>query len=410
MKKLTTKKIFLLGILIRLLIMPFFAHDDIFAEHRRAERIVCQGVNPLSYSSWGVRLLESGFTTLFTPFVSCDNLAQIQKSNTDIDNLNRMLFFFKLPYLLFEVGYWWLMYRLFQNKNQEKKKILVLFLALNPVIIYSVYMFGRFESYNLFLSALILFLLSRYDKSLQKKFIFLSTFVLAIILIIRFSYLLLIPAFIMSFGVATFPGALFILSFIVSFLVLKLPSMLFATQSTIFPEAAGIASGAHQNYVYHAGVSSAQHTIYIFFLLFSVIFVWWLQNESKLSKFSAQTKLALFSAATLLSFYATTYFHPQYFTWIMPFFAVLMVNDKTKFLWKSFWYLLPFYFIYILSWGNAAAFALASPISVVFNHIEPSWFLPILELDKWVNIARTFLTGFCLYWIYFLLKNYEKNS
>ncbi len=410
-KKLSIKQIFLLGLLIRLLVMPFFAHDDIFAEHRRAEKIVCQGKSPLSYSAYGLKTLESAFTLIFTPFITCDNLAQIQISNTEVDNLNRVLFFFKLPYLLFEVGYWWIMWEILKPKGNKIKKQAAVFLSLNPIIIYSIYMFGRYESYNLFLSAIAIYSLFLYETTTKhKKYILFSSLALSLLLIFRFSYLLIIPALIISFGIVSSGAVLAAATTTTGFLILKAIPFVANESQALVPDAAGLSSGIHQNYVYQSFINLGGHSLYLFIFIFALIFFWWLEKQSKLLKKPVYKNFALLSSIIFLAFFATTYFHPQYITWAMPFLLINIVNDKKGFLWKSFWWSIPFYFIYLLNWNIATTFGLAAPISEVFKAIEPENFIFVLDKQKWVNIARTFLTAAYLYWVYYLTKTYDQEN
>lgn len=410
-KNLSIKQIFLIGLLIRLLLMPFFAHDDLFAEHRRAEKIVCQGKSPLSYSAYGLKTLESTFTLIFTPFITCDNLAQIQVSNTKVENLNRMLFFFKLPYLLFELGYWWIMWQILKSKGNKIKKQAAAILSLNPIIIYSIYMFGRYESYNLFLSAIAIYSLFLYEASTnQKKYILFSSITLSLLLIFRFSYLLIIPALIISFGMVSSVALLAAATTTASFLILKAIPFITNKSQALVPDAAGLSSGIHQNYVYQSFISLGGHNLYLFIFIFALIFFWWLEKQNKLLKNPAYKNFSLLSSIIFLAFFATTYFHPQYIAWVMPFLLVNIIDDKKGFLWKSFWWSVPFYFIFLLNWNNATTFGLAAPISDIFKAIEPEDLIFVLDRQKWINIARTFLSATYLYWVYYLTKTHAQKN
>jgi len=390
--------------------MPFFAHDDIFTEHRRAERIVCQGKNPLTNSSYGVRSMEAFFTGIFTPFVTCDNLAQIHTSSSDVDNLNRMLFFFKIPYLLFEIAYWWLMWKLFKKEDESSKKKAAIFLALNPVVIYAIYMFGRFEPYNLFLSSLALYFLFLYDKKNKYTKIALSAIPLAIVLIFRLSYLIIIPAFFLSFIFSLKQVLTAVGSFLIAFGALKLIPFLLKSTDSLLPESQWVSKGIHPNYFFQGGIDTGSNILYLFFLIIGIVFVFVLEKHILLKKISKVELFSLLSATFFLSYYATSSFHPQYLSWLMPFMLVLITRDKSNFLWKSFWISLPFYLVYVSSWGNAVTFGLAKPVSMVFGLIQPKWFFPVLEFSKWANIGKTLFSAFCLYWIYYLLKTYAQKN
>ena len=152
------KRILLLGILIRLIIMPFFAyHEDIFMVHLRAFQII-GGASPFSFREPLTHAIEAFFLLLFKPLYG-NSLNFLNLPPQTIPNLNRLLFLFKLPYLIFEVVFWKIFLKLIKT-NQNKIKA-AWFLALNPILIYSIYIFGRYESYPLFFLSLFLFNLKK---------------------------------------------------------------------------------------------------------------------------------------------------------------------------------------------------------------------------------------------------------
>lgn len=403
------KKILLMGVLIRVFLMPIFAHGDIIAVHKRVEAVVCQGKSVLSFGSVGVHGLESFFSLIFKPLIPCSILSGIQEDFYAPPFLNRMLFFFKLPYLFFELGYWWLIFRIFKNQNKEGKRKIALFLAFNPIMIYSVYIFGRFETYQIFFSALILLILE--IKSKVSKMVSLTSLLMGLILTIRQSYLLILPALAAAFGGITLAG---ISSFGLAgglYGLVRGFQRITGQSTSFFPEAAWIKEGVHPGYFFQAAIDiSQERLIYFFFLMIGIIFVWWLQKKEGLMKIGKKELFSLFSALIFLSYYATSIFHPQYLTWLLPFFLVLIVKDNFGFLWRSFWWSTLFYFIYSLSWGNHTTFGTLFPVSLAFKQIEPGWFLPIFPLIQWANIGRTIFSAFCLYWFFYLIRNYEKNS
>ncbi len=399
-----------LGLLVRLLLMPLFAHGDIIAVHKRVEQIACQGKSLLGFSAMGVHALELIFTKISAFFVPCSILSGIQESFYNAPFLNRMLFFFKLPYLLFEIGYWILIFKIFKKEDEEKKKKIALFLAFNPVIIYSVYIFGRFEAYPIFFSTLVLFLLSKIRKV---KFlpVLLISLIMAFVFSMRQSYLFILPALAIAFGGLSLWG---ILAFALSggvFLVSGMLPKLFASSINFFPIAGSLESGMHTNYVFQSAIDISQgRLIYFFFLLLGIIFIWFWEKRKTLIKLSQMELFSLFSVLIFLSYYATSIFHPQYLSWVMPFFLVLMLKDEKGFLWRSFWWALPFYFLFTLSWGNATSFGTLFPVSLAFRQIEPGWFFPIYPMIKWANIGLSLFAAFCLYWIFYLIRKYGQNN
>jgi hypothetical protein len=418
-QKKVIKKIFLAGILLRLLIMPFFAHGDIIAVHKRVESIVCGSKTIWDYGAVGTHLIESIFATLFKPVVPCSILSGIQQSFYNAPKLPRMLFFFKLPYMLFEIGFWYLMWQFIKDKNSKWKKRIAVFLAFNPVIIFSVYLFGRFEPYNLFLSGLILFILNKLkNKRVKLLHVILISLIMAFTISVRKSYMLILPALVASLGAFSKWGILNLGLTTGFFTLIGLLKNLANNQQINQQMAVDLASsnwvqkGMHPNYIFQGAIDISQgRLLYIFFILLGIILMWWLQNSEVVKeKLSRPTSFSLFSVLILVSYYATSIFHPQYYTWFIPFFLILIINKESKFLLHSFYWSFPFYLFWNLSWGNYTTFGLLFAVSTAFKQIEPGWYLPLYPTIKWSNIGRSILSGINLYWIYYLLKGYGQEK
>ena len=380
--------------------MPWFAHGDIIAVHKRVEQIVCQERSVLSFSAVATHSLETFFAKIYSPVVPCRLLSNLQTSFYQAPKMNRMIFMFKLPYLIFEIGFWLLMWKILSPDNKEDRKKISIFLALNPIVIFAVYMFGRFEAYNLFLTALLLFILKKLDTNKLKNQILLIL-VMAVTVSVRKSYLMILPALFLALGGISLSG-LSVIGF----------SSLFYLGYTFLGKAKQINLGLHADYVFQAFVDTGLgYYIYWFFLLIGLIMVWWLdKQENILKKTDKMERFSLFSALIFLAYYATSIFHPQYLVWIMPFFLVLMVKNSFGFWWKSFWWMIPFYLLYLVSLGNSTTFGIAFPISMVFKQVNPGWFLPVLSAAKWANIGRSIFSAFNLYWFFKLIKQYGKES
>jgi len=422
------KRIFLIGILIRVLVMPWFAHGDIIAVHKRVESIVCGSKTLADFDAVGTHLIESIFATIFKPIVPCSILSGIQNSFYDAPKLNRMVFFFKLPYLIFEIGFWYLMWKVINPKKEKTKKKLAVFLGLNPIAIYSIYMFGRFESYNLFLSALILLVLKNinhfspnekaknssdnsFNRLLSKilprdsmgiplKNSLIISLIFFILLTVRKSYLLIFPALLPAVGSLTSIGLMTLIG-IGGFGLLAVLSGRGLSSLINF-----IKSGHHAQYFFNASFNTGENRlVYLFFLGLGLIFLWGLKNWTSLKEKSPIYRFSLFSFLTLSVFYATSVFHPQYLTWILPFMAILIFNRNNRFLYQSFWFFIPAFFLYLLSWGNFTTFGLLFPVSTAFKQIEPGWYLPVYGAQTWGNIGRSFISTFGIYWTYYLTHN-----
>jgi len=256
----------------------------------------------------------------------------------------------------------------------------------------------------------MLYMLSLFDKKPQKKYVVAASAILAVILIIRFSYVLLIPALVITFLFPVKHLFTAIISFVSSYGLLKIIPMLTNNTSELLPETAWVVKGAHPNYVFQSGIDTGSNTLYLFFLILGFVFLYYFEKYPIVSKLSKVSVFSIISAFILLAYYASSSFHPQYLTWIVPFFLISIIKDRSGYLFKTFWLSLVFYFIYVASWGNDVTFGLATPVSIVFDHIEPKWFFPILPFTRWANIGKTMFSAFALYWIYFIGKTIKNEK
>lgn len=152
------------GILLRLLVMPFFAHTDLFSEYRRVYFVLEQGFYFDNAHRSIVFFIEMFFAWVSQLFVSVDHsLFALPDPTRSVASLTdyrfflndphifRYLFFFKLPYLLFDVATACVIWRFIDNP--QHRKIALLIWLFNPVTFFATYLFGRFEVISLFFLA-----------------------------------------------------------------------------------------------------------------------------------------------------------------------------------------------------------------------------------------------------------------
>jgi len=153
-----------LAVILRLLLMPFFAHVDLFSEYRRVIYVLENGHYFDNAHRPLVFYIEMFFVWLSKLFISfSDEVFQLADPKQSVSslldygfflsdpNIFRHLFFFKLPYLLFDIATAVVIWR-FIDKPEHKKIALLLWL-FNPLTLFSTYIFGRFEVISLFFLA-----------------------------------------------------------------------------------------------------------------------------------------------------------------------------------------------------------------------------------------------------------------
>jgi len=387
---------FYLAIFLRLLLMPFFAHGDIFATYRRAELIAFHGKNLLSVNDPLAHLIEVIFLKFYGLFLGTDYFEIIHSNFTQLVNVNEFLFLFKIPYLLFEVLFWILMFKNFISKDDIKN---ILFLLFNPVIIYSVYLFGRYETIILFVSALLLVSI-KVNKQNLKSILFQGLVMLSLLLL-RGSMLLIIPSFLFvkqKFKNIMLSG----LIFMSGYGLFVLSNKYYESRSV----GAWLESGAHSNYVYGANINIGYgFYLYIFLILLTIalcmIFKHW-----RLLK-SGTEPVITFSLISVLIFgiyYLTSIFHPQYFVWWIPFIIVLLNKYDSKYLWSLFAFTQIMFLTIPFHWQNPTTIGLLFPISRLFNDINVDSIIPIYTSVKIANIGKSILSGTILVMLYELYQ------
>jgi hypothetical protein len=149
------------GILLRLALMPFFGHVDLFSEARRVFYVLENDFlfdNSHRFVVFYIEVFFAAFSTLFIDVT--DGLFHISDPTQSVSNLvdygfflndpniYRHLFFFKLPYLIFDIATALLIWKFIDKP--EHRKIALLIWLFNPLTLFSTYIFGRFEVISLF--------------------------------------------------------------------------------------------------------------------------------------------------------------------------------------------------------------------------------------------------------------------
>jgi len=165
-------RLMLIALIVRLLVMPFFAHVDFLSEYSRIYRSIQQG-NPFLFPSRAlVTLIEWITLVCVAPllpengaFLMLDDPLQPTARLQDYflfvsdPGIYRTLFLLKLPYLAFDVATALVLARMLQSS--PRRRMAISLWLFNPMTIYAFYVFGRYESIALFFIAWTLSLLHR---------------------------------------------------------------------------------------------------------------------------------------------------------------------------------------------------------------------------------------------------------
>ncbi len=334
-KQIITSKVFLLGLLIRLIVMPFTGHYDIrginfavynlpykgianvyeVAAHGPVDYLV--NVNfgrdyfiypPLNYATLGT------FMTILKPFYGSDFVSWIQGYGSDIQQVIthphvwRYLFLMKVPYLFFDVLLLYVLTRFFTKKSDQ---VLALkYWWLNPIVIFLPYMWGQFD---IIPASVMLAGVYLGTKGQGYK----AALLLGLAAAFKNYPLILLPFVAVIFGKNIWGMIKHMFVGMLPFILTTLPfwgheffrkSVLFSWQSQKM-----------MDFMWPIGGGDG---IYPFFIGYFLIIMWSLyQLRGRLDQ------LATPMVMTLTWYYATTNFHQQWFMWVLPYLVILAVKD-----------------------------------------------------------------------------------
>ncbi len=390
----------LIGLSIRFVFMPIALHSDLLNVYQRSSLIAYQGVSWMGIGQTLIHYIHAFFLLIFKPLMPYlqsllpGGLATLSwqrwESFVNHPNVFRTLFLLKVPYLIFDLGCAFLILAIFLNRR--KGLAAFKFWMLNPVIIFSAFIFSRYEPIAVFFILLSLYYARK--NSLTK-----SLFSLGVAVIIRLYPLILLPFFVIILGKGlrqrlklTFWG------------LLPLGIMVFL--SRLFygvSEVESLTQVSQADYLMglQFSLGSAYDVIFVFFAGYTILFLYTYMKTDHSFVSLWESVLCL-----LLFFFATSFFHPQYFMWLIPFLSFKIVEDK-RFIWLFVIQVLCLV-VYTFQWQQPLAGYLFAPL-------DPSYFISLRSpfrfishyypAAKLIGIFRSILTGTSLLMIYLVLKS-----
>lgn len=412
------KIILALGIFIRLVLAPITFHSDVWANTIVGYFFTYEGVFniyeylkslpenhplfsgfgvtdifiylPLSYFTFGILM------KVFQPFqnrnlieMAMDEPGQASQSSS----IFMHSFLAKFPYLIFDLGIAFLLRSLFSDP--KKKKLVFVLWMLNPVVIYATFMQGQTSDIpQVFFIVLALVLAYKNRNSL-------SLASLGIAASFKMFPLFLIPIAAFILGRKTFDKFKLLTIGLGTFLLTILPFL----SSSAFREIV-LGSAASQKLFFMKLPLTGAESIYIFIFIYALILVYaWFGPPA-----GGFTRNSLWVAFlfVFLAFFSVSHYHPQWFLWLTPFLAILLVL-KHKFtplvvmLFSLYMFLL-FFFESSLTWG------LFGPINhALYSAPSLTDVLPkFVDVNMVKSIARSLFAGVAFYLALRLLR--EKSN
>lgn len=395
----------LLALFIRLLFMPFTAHSDLLSVYGRAYLILKDG--KLGFFGLDMmNLLHAGFLLLLRPLFAYKTLFNNYNLLTFTENdwlgfisqpgIFRALFFFKLPYLIFDLLVVLLLLKIFQNK--PKKHQVVKFWLFNPIIIFTTYIFGRFDVIVIFL-----LLLALWAAQLGRPYRAMISLGLASLLRL-YPVILVLPFALMLNQERRQRIQLFFLGLVP--LAVSVVAQAFNTQK--FTLTKQISEMVHLSYPFAMRFSlniTPYDNLYIFVFGYSLI-IFYILIKAK----TGFQNLLNFSLYIMLLFFATSFFHPHYFSWLLPF-LLFFIQDRL--ILNFHWVQVAGWLVYTFQWGRALAAYLIAPLSPAFF-----WSLPapielidkLFPADQVIGMGRTVFSASCLVIAYLVYKQSQQTQ
>jgi Gpi18-like mannosyltransferase len=320
----------IVGVIIRLCLMPFSFHSDLLFMVQHANYIAFHGAyaintyfyhnygvtpqdTPLHYYMWAVwlwiikPLTPTLDSLIFRPPYEFASLV-------NDPSLFRTLFLVKLPFLAFDLGTAFLLL-----KTAHKRSSLVFkFWMLNPIAIYVSYVWGGYDILPTFFTLLSLYFA-------QEKRLASSYLSLGIAAALKLYAFLLLPLLILTFPNRNRTQLKLILFAIVPYLASILPDTI-NSWPTLLPF--NTFSARQSQYVLGMQLNLGMNTsgsidiLYVFILLYGLLVLF--QYGNKASRLEDLWKYML---GVLMLYFVTSTFHPQYFLWVVPFVGLAIGSD-----------------------------------------------------------------------------------
>lgn len=407
LKKIKLRELLFGGICLRLAIMPFTLGGDLLANYLRAAGLlrgefirINQAI--LHYLHAGFLfllqpLLDGKLNDLWLPIDGPNSLLSQEQWDAIVrkSSVFQNLFFLKLPYFLTEIAFLWTISKLFKKISGRKRALV--FWLFNPIVLYSLHIFGRHDILGIL--ALSLAFLACKETKFSK-----AAFFWGLACALRSFPYFVAPLF-FAFRCKNFREVLkrtfyFVLPIGVDFILtpvrnvtqLQIIDPLYHSQKAFMP-------------LFEVGSFSYSP----FFIFLTIIYLgYW---QTKREKFK---DLVFYSLAVFLAYFGIAYFHGHYLIWLM-FFATLAIYYQKRLL-PYFWLIFIFFPIILLTWDKMPLYRLTG----LLTPIAPDFFLNLITpteiIDRFfptenlINLARSGFAGVSFYLTWLLLNNNRKKA
>lgn len=392
-------KLLLIGLLIRLLLMPFFTHWDLPATYEMAHYFGLHHIKDVysviynNYNNWAADLpplvfyTHGGYLALLKSIMPLFDVYPHFEFNSTFYpgwlhsvHAFRYLFLLKIPYLVFDILLAYILTLFFDDKNKKIQIFKLWFFC--PISLYITYMFSQYDIVPAFLVTLSIFLFKKQKMNWSFSILGLA------IAYKSYPIFFVLPALIICGGniwkitknllLSILPYLLSILPFIknISFR----DTVLLNSRITSYFFKSGIPIGQGDNLV-------------PFFIIYALIVIYFTVKKQENNEFNYKNLISSYTLI-LLSFFSLIYFHPQWLIWLMPLLTVYLVNNSK--LYYIYGLIVILFIPYLFRFSSSTTWYLFDVINLDFFHYlkPPKQFIfQFYNADNFLHIFRSFLTG-----------------
>lgn len=399
-------KYFLIGILIRLLCLPFFFQRDILSTYQRAAETVFAGNFRISFEQILTHALHSAYLFIIKPLIpTIDKVSSILLNQdtwaswiefNSMDYVFRVLTLFKLPYLALDIVCMFLIIRLIYDKDPESRLKVFKYWALNPLVIFILYVFARHDIIAITVTIAAL-LCAKYGKK------YWAIALIALGIAIRFFPIMVLPFAIVFLAKKRRDYVILFSIGIAGLIAIEAFSNLYFGKSLIF----SLLNTQHFDYILSAKLDLVIHDrIYLFIVAYGLLLFSFIHRKQK-----SFMVFLNYCGMVYLLYVATSYFHPQYLLWSIPFLVLVFARKNS--LYYYHWAQMALLMIILIYWGDLVTKFLIAPVDIRFAlyTVGP---IPLIERvydsAKFVNIFRSAFTAVTLWMIYLIYRGNNDSS
>ena len=378
--------IVLIGLLVRLILVPLTAHGDTWCALYSQYYWIHFGlfkINQLPEVFQGLYLkvinapiLHSALSILFdnTPYGNTQGLDGATQANLAANPLAmRVIFFYKLPYFLFDLGSLVLLLKIF--KKRSNRILITVFWAFNPLILHSVYMWGRYEIFSIF------FVLWSFYYAKNHK-VFWSIFMFGLAIAFRMPYVLVLPLLIIYLSKNWKDGLKYTILALLPLVIVNKLLSIYGPDTSTYYKSFGFFEYFMTSHIYGAYANIAVN----FFAYMAIIWLYVIEKKRGLNF----NKLVYFSLIVFLTIFSFSYFHPQYAAWLTPFLLMAMILNRRTII-PSIISLILLYLLINGGMGETTGFGLFKPSSDIISQLPKLTLLPFEASMNNMMIYNSFI-------------------